>query len=71
MIEELAHRREAICQQAIDDEDEFDREAIKAIEEVAAETPEQALAAVALFRVKYRRLPAATTLEAARRPKAA
>jgi CO/xanthine dehydrogenase Mo-binding subunit/CO/xanthine dehydrogenase FAD-binding subunit len=37
---------------------------------VAAETPEQALAAVALFRVKYKRLPAATTLEAARSPKA-
>lgn len=37
---------------------------------VAAETPEQALAAVALFRVKYKRLPAATTLESARRPKA-
>jgi CO/xanthine dehydrogenase Mo-binding subunit len=37
---------------------------------VAAETPEQALAALALFRVKYKRVPAATTLEAARRPKA-
>ncbi|TFV59835.1 hypothetical protein E4P41_11315 [Geodermatophilus sp. DF01-2] len=37
---------------------------------VAAETPEQALAAVALFRVTYKRLPAATTLEAARSPKA-